>query len=150
MIHQKVSASDPGYLPGLDELGEIHSLPQLPVNRKALPELLPVEQENSLPPLDLPVDPGMVVLNRLLGPECSSDSPAWSINPVPRMRELQKVLIAHSLQLPEQQRGPCLAAVRRINDNIDWRLRLQQMRRSHAEGPSIQQDQENDEKKETA
>lgn len=150
MINQKLSGSDLSSLRGLDDLGEIHSLPELPVIRKALPELLPGEQESSLPPLDLPVDPGMVVLNRLLGPECSFDSPAWSANPVPRMRELQKTLIAHSLQLPEELRGPCLAAVRRVNDNIDWRLRLQQMRRSHAEGPSNQQDQENDEKKETA
>jgi hypothetical protein len=150
LSNQNLVGSGLTTLRGLDDLGEIHSVPELPAIRKALPELLPVEQESSLPPLDLPVDPGMVVLNRLLGPECSSDSPAWRANPVARMRDLQKLLIAHSLQLPEEQRAPCLVAVRRVNENIDWRLRLQQMRRSHAEGPFNQQGQEDDEKKETA
>lgn len=150
MINNQTSAIDLARLRGIDDLAEIHSVPDVPALRKALPELLPVEQEVSLPPSAIPVDPTLAVLNRILGPQLSSDSPAWSGNPVPRMRSLQKKLIEHSLGLPESERGPCMGAILRVNQAIDWRLRWNQMRRSDAERIFNVQDENGDETKETA
>lgn len=150
MINTQTSALDPARLRGLDDLAEIHSVPDVPAVLKSLPDLLPVEQEASLPPNEIPVDATLAALNRILGPRLSSDSPAWSGNPVPRMRSLQKTLVEHSLRLPEAERGPCMRAILMVNQAIDWRLRWDHMRRSEAERKFNLQDEDGDEKKETA
>jgi hypothetical protein len=150
LISNQTSAVDPARLRGLDDLAEIHSVPDVPAVLKSLPDLLPVEQEVSLPPSELPADATLVMLGGILGPRLSSDSPAWSGNPVPRMRSLQKLLVEHSLRLAEAERGPSLRAILMVNQAIDWRLRWHQMRRSDAERMFNLQDENDDEKQETA
>lgn len=150
MINHQTSAADLAHLRGIDDLAEIHSVSGVPAVRKSLPDLLPVEQEVSLPPTEILVDVVLVVLGRILGPRLSSDNPAWSGNPVPRMRSLQKKLAEHALRLDEAERGPCMRAIRMVNQAIEWRLRWDHMRRSEAERKFNLQDENDDEKKETA
>ncbi len=135
---------------GIAELGEqaeIHSLQEsLPV-AKAWPALLPGEITASLPEQDYPVDPAQQMLSGLLGRRLSVDSAAWSGDPVPRMRALQKKLIEFSLTQNEAERRPCMEAIRVVELAVNWRLRWQQMRRSELEGeagvePSLTQQQE--------
>lgn len=149
MINNQTSAIDLARLRGVDDLAEIHSVPDVPAVLKSLPELLPVEQEASLPPNDIPVDPTLVMLNQILGPQLSSDNLAWKGNPVPCMRSLEKILVEFALTLPESERSLCLGAIDQVEQSITLRLRWHQMRRSHAESHFNQEEQKSDEKKET-
>lgn len=63
-----------------------------------------------------------------LGQLLTVANPAWSGDPLPRMRALQKKLIEHSLNLSQEERGPCLQAISVVEQAVQMRLRLQQMR----------------------
>ncbi|MFC5474019.1 hypothetical protein [Paraherbaspirillum soli] len=76
------------------------------------------------------VDRPLAPLTDFLGPLLTVANPAWSGDPVPRMRDLQKVLVAHSLTLDRAERGPCLAAISVVEHAVTLRLRLQQLRMS--------------------
>lgn len=76
------------------------------------------------------VDGPLTPLTDFLGPLLTVANPAWSGDPVPRMRELQKVLVAHSLKLDRAERGPCLTAISVVEQAVILRLRLQQLRMS--------------------
>jgi hypothetical protein len=149
VINNQTTGIDLARLRGVDDLTEIHSIPDVPAVLKSLPELLPVEQEVSLPPSDIPVDPTLLMLNRILGAQLSSDNLAWKSNAVACMRSLQKRLVEYALTLPESDRAVCLMAIDKIEQPIMWRLRWNQMRRSHAESHFNQEDKKSDEKKET-
>lgn len=122
----------------LGEAAEIHSVAESGAITRARPELLPGEAEASLPAQEAPRDPALAIAARVLGARLSSDSAAWRGDPVPLMRSLQKMLVGHSLTLPEDRRAPALGAIRAVELAVRWRLRWQQMRRSDAESQIIQ------------
>jgi hypothetical protein len=95
--------------------------------------LLPGELEASLPsPADLP-EGAVAPLTRFLGPLLTVANPAWVGDPVPRMRALQKALVAHSLTLAEDDRSSLMGAISVVETAVQWRLRWQQMRMTEAE-----------------
>lgn len=119
---------------GLDaaEFAEIHSLQTELLAPKTHAALQPEEEALSLPPPEL-LDPKMEVLGRVLGSALTSDNPVWRGNAIPRLRALQKALIAHSLTRERDDRRTGLDAVRVLERNIRLRLRWQQMARSDNE-----------------
>jgi len=124
------------------DAGEIHSAAQtLPVARTR-PALLAAGEALSLPQQAFTPDPTLQWLSGMLGAGLSTDSLAWRGNPVPAMRGLQKLLVAHSLDLPEESRGPSMRAIRAVELAVRWRLRWMQMKRSDAESQSIQPQQD--------
>ena len=124
------------------DASEIHSAAHtLPVARTR-PALLPAEEALSLPPQAFTPDPALQLLGRMLGTGLSTDNPAWRGNPVPAMRGLQKLLVEHSLGLPERSRGPSMRAIQAVELAVRWRLRWMQMKRSDAESQSIQPQQD--------
>lgn len=120
--------------PDAAEFAEIHSLQTELLAPKSRATLRPDEEELSLPPPEL-ADPKMALLGRALGSAVTTDNPVWRGNPVPRLRALQKALIAHSLTRDKDDRRIGLDAVRVLERGIRLRLRWQQMARSDAEGP---------------
>ena len=121
----------------LEEAGEIHGLAELPAVSRSRPALLPAEEEVSLPALETPRDPVLASLARILGERLTSDNLAWRGDPVPTMRGLEKLLVAHSLALPEARREPAMRAIRVVELAVRWRLRWLQMKRSEAESQFI-------------
>lgn len=119
---------------GIDaaEFAEIHSLQTELLAPKTHAALQPEEEALSLPPPD-PLDPKMEVLGRVLGSAVTADNPVWRGNAIPRLRALQKALIAHSLTRERDDRRIGLDAVRVLEQNIRLRLRWQQMARSDNE-----------------
>lgn len=67
-------------------------------------------------------------LTTFLGESLTSANSAWTGNPVPRMRALQKVLVGHGIGLPDGERDSALQAITVIEKSIQLRLRLQQLR----------------------
>ena len=94
--------------------------------------------EASLAAPELARDPVLAMLGQQLGARLSSDNLAWRGDPVPTMRSLQKMLVAHSLTLGESEREPALGAIRAVELAVRWRLRWMQMRRSEAESHFIE------------
>ena len=94
--------------------------------------LRPEEEVLSLAPGESP-DPKLVLLGRMLDPALTADNPLWRDDPVPALRALQKMLIAHALTLPSDARDATLAALRVVEHAVRLRLRWQQMQRSAAE-----------------
>jgi hypothetical protein len=78
-------------------------------------------------------DTVLLMVGRVLGEALTTDNPAWRGNPVPTMRSLQRLLVAHSLTLREEERMPAMAAIRAVESAVRWRLRWTQMRRSDTE-----------------
>jgi hypothetical protein len=119
---------------GLDaaEFAEIHSLQTELLAPKTHAALQPEEEALSLPPPE-PNDPKMELLGRALGSAVTTDNPVWRGNAIPRLRALQKALIAHSLTRERDDRRTGLDAVRVLERNIRLRLRWQQMARSDNE-----------------
>lgn len=72
-------------------------------------------------------------LTEFLGETLTSDNPAWKDDSLPRMRMLQKKLIACALMLPEDERGECLGAISVVEGDVRLRLRWQQMRMTEEE-----------------
>jgi hypothetical protein len=124
------------------EAGEIHSVEDVAPLPKARPSLLPGEEDVSVPDQQFPRDPVLLMVNRVLGERLTTDNPAWRGDPVPVMRSLQKMLVAHSLTLAEAEREPAMDAIRAVELAVRWRLRWMQMRRSEAESHFIQPQQE--------
>lgn len=115
--------------------GGIYSVPEhgetAPVG---LLQLGPAEAKVSMPSEEAAgaVNP-LGALTRFIGAALTVGSPAWGGDPVPAMRGLQKKLVECSLTLGEQERTPCLAAISVVEDAVQWRLRLQQMRMNDVE-----------------
>ncbi len=66
-------------------------------------------------------------LTRWLGNALTTRNNAWSRDPLPDLRALQKLLLAKSLATEGQPRADCLAAIRVVEMNVQWRLRMLQM-----------------------
>lgn len=114
------------------ETGDIQSLPEPRLAPKSSLLLKPAEAAVSLPPsTELPN--AVAPLTRILGPKLTVDSPAWSGDPVPGMRMLQKTLLEAALRLREEDRGDVLAAIELVEAAVQMRLRWQQMRRSEVD-----------------
>ena len=128
---------------GLDaaEFAEIHTLQAELLAPKSRAALQPGEEALSLPPPEL-TDPKMELLCRALGSALTTDNPVWRGNPVPRLRALQKALIAHSLTRDRDDRRVGLDAVRVLERGIRLRLRWQQMARSDSEAPVANEEPE--------
>jgi hypothetical protein len=126
-----VQASNPAgqHAAGLQgEVGEIvGNVRQEPIMRISRAELSPREQAISLPPTVMATPSPIAPLTRFLGPLLTVANPAWSGDPVPRMRGLQKRLVEHSLTVPESERSACMAAITVVEMAVQLRLRYQQM-----------------------
>jgi hypothetical protein len=123
-----------GTAPSADDVG-IYSLPE---NGEALSiglqQLGPAEARVSMPSEENVGGANPIgALTQFIGPALTVNSPAWSGDPVHAMRSLQKKLVEHSLTLDEKNRAPCLAAISVVEDAVQWRLRLQQMRMNDVE-----------------
>ena len=116
------------------EVGEIQAQPtqiaNVPVSRLTL---LPGEEAASLPVSREDFRPAFAPLTQFLGPLLTVANPAWTGDPVPRMRALQKKLVEHSLTLPQEDRTDCLAAITVVERSVQLRLRFQQMRMTEAD-----------------
>ncbi len=119
------------------EAGEIHSVADAAPPARARPALLPGEEEASLPVQEAVRDPVLAMVAGVLGARLTCDNLAWRGDPVPLMRSLQKMLVAHSLTQAEAERAPALGAIRAVELAVRWRLRWMQMRRSEAESHFI-------------
>jgi hypothetical protein len=114
------------------ETGDIHNVPQTQLEPKALLLLKPSEVAVSLPSsTELPN--AVAPLTTILGPRLTVDSPAWSGDPIPGMRMLQKTLLSVSLQQEQGDRADLLTAIELVEKAVQMRLRWQQMRRSDVE-----------------
>lgn len=118
------------------EQGDIHSVQGAELAPKSRLLLNPHEAALSLPPpAELPnaVEP----LTGILGASLTIDNPAWSGDPVPGMRLLQKRLVEASLRMAEECRPDLLHAIALVEKAVQMRLRWQQMRRSEAESATL-------------
>ncbi|WP_144241446.1 hypothetical protein [Janthinobacterium agaricidamnosum] len=66
-------------------------------------------------------------LTRWLGNGLTTRNKAWAQDPLPDLRALQKLLLAKSLATEGQPRAECLAAIKVVELNVQWRLRMLQM-----------------------
>jgi hypothetical protein len=69
-------------------------------------------------------------LTQMLGVALTAGSPAWTGDPVPKMRALQKKLLEQGMQCTGAARGVALAAISVVEKNIQLRLRLHQLHMS--------------------
>lgn len=114
------------------EIGDIYSLSEARLEPKKHLQLKPSEVAVSLPPsTELPN--AVAPLTDILGAKLTTDSPAWSGDPIPGMRMLQKTLVATSLQQDESERKDLLVAIELVEKAVQMRLRWQQMQRSEIE-----------------
>lgn len=114
------------------ERGEIHGVQNAELESKSRLLLSPAEAALSLPPsTELPN--AVAPLTEILGARLTVDNPAWSGDPVPGMRMLQKTLVEASLRMSEEVRPDLLNAISLVEKAVQMRLRWQQMRRSEAE-----------------
>jgi hypothetical protein len=114
------------------ELGDIHSVPETQLAPKSRLLLKPSEMAVSLPQsTELPN--AIAPLTTILDPRLTVDSPAWSGDPIPGMRLLQKTLLSVSLQQAQEDRTDLLTAIELVEKAVQMRLRWQQMRRSEVE-----------------
>jgi hypothetical protein len=95
--------------------------------------LSPEDEEVSLPSMESGGNEAIAPLTRFLGPQLTVANPAWSADPVPQMRALQKKLVEHSLTLAPGDRGECMEALRIVENAVQLRLRFQQMRMTEEE-----------------
>ncbi|MFZ6773936.1 hypothetical protein ACO0LB_14590 [Undibacterium sp. SXout7W] len=130
MSSTSVGRNNGGYTPDFNDLGGVNNAKKTPVMRN---HLQPGELAASLPSItDIPqntVEP----LTRFLGPSLTFASPAWIGDPIPRMRALQKTMIAHSLTLEEENRSDLMGSINEVETFVQWNLRFQQMRIPDAE-----------------
>jgi hypothetical protein len=126
----RVSSSGAGRAEGLagDGYGDIAGPPALdrsqPVNRT---DLTPWEESASLLPSTPAGQETLAPLTRFLGAALTVANPAWSRDPLPGLRALQRRLVDYSLALDPEQRDDSMAAILVVEDAVRLRLRLQQM-----------------------
>lgn len=145
MINRQSNAVDQARYREVGELAEIHRVAEAEPVPRARADLLAAEESLSLPAEALPADPAMAVLTGALGAQLSTDNRVWRGDPVPGLRGLERLLLAHALALEPAGRAPCLQAIRVVELAVLWRLRWQQMRRSDAEGNPTPKEEVSDE-----
>lgn len=90
-------------------------------------DLSPWEETASLEP-DVPAaQETLAPLTRFLGAALTVANPAWSRDPLPGLRALQRRLVDHSLALAQSERADSMDAILVVEDAVRLRLRLQQM-----------------------
>lgn len=111
------------------DVGEIQSLEAAPPSAAISgAELHPGEAAASLFQSCETMPAAIEPLTKFLGSALTFANPAWSGDPVPRMRGLQKTLVEHALTLKEGARGDCLNAITVVERAVQLRLRFQQLR----------------------
>lgn len=115
------------------DLSDIQNIPEAPAELRTRPALLAEEVAVSVPESANVASIEIRILNRMLGLKLTVDNPVWTGDPVPHMRALQKMLVGHSLSLPDHDRSECLDAITLVERAVQLRLRWLQMRRSEAE-----------------
>lgn len=131
-----VNELQPHYPLDIGEAGDIHGLADAASTTpaaRARPVAQPDDDSAAPPDQTFQHDPVLAMVAGILGTRLTTDNLAWRGDPVPVMRSLQKMLVAHSLTLPEARREPALGAIRAVELAVRWRLRWMQMRRSEAE-----------------
>ena len=123
------------------ETGEIHSLREPQPAPPARQPLRPAETGPSAPP-SIERPNSVAPLTAIIGARLTTESCAWSGDPIPGMRLLQKTLVAASLALEQGERADLLSAIELVEKAVQMRLRWQQMRRSDAEGPTETEQEE--------
>lgn len=141
MIKRVNGAPGAGQL-DVGEMGEIQTVVREVLVPKALPMLGQEEALASMPSADDTIDRKILLLNRAIGEKLTVNNPVWTGDPIPRMRALQKRLIAYSLTLETEERQPCMDAIRVVEQNVQLRLRWQQMKRSDLELDGVSEDEE--------
>ena len=116
-----------GGLPLMPDGGEIHpvGVPVLVAN-VSVSALEPTEAAASFNPATRRVKSGIEPLTQFLGVALTSGNPAWTGDPVPKMRALQKKLLEQGMALSGERRGVMLSAISVVEGNIQLRLRLYQ------------------------
>lgn len=111
-----------------EDYGEIAGPPALdrsqPINRG---DLTPWEESASLPTSAQAGGETLAPLTRFLGAALTVANPAWSRDPLPGLRALQKRLVDYSLTLGAGERDDSMAAIIVVEEAVRLRLRLQQM-----------------------
>ncbi|RSZ61104.1 hypothetical protein HF313_16425 [Massilia atriviolacea] len=96
----------------------------VPVKRT---DLTAWEESASLSPFDAARQETLAPLTRFLGAALTVANPAWSRDPLPGLRALQKRLVDHSLALDPAARADSMEAILVVEDAVRLRLRFQQM-----------------------
>ncbi|NHZ91162.1 hypothetical protein F2P45_19380 [Massilia sp. CCM 8733] len=96
----------------------------VPVQRA---DLTPWEESASLAPDATAAQATLAPLTRFLGAALTVANPAWSRDPLPGLRALQKRLVDHALALDLADRADSMAAIVVVEEAVRLRLRLQQM-----------------------
>jgi hypothetical protein len=108
--------------------GDIAGAPALehsiPVKRT---DLSPAQESASLQAVVAAGPATLTPLTQYLGAALTVASPAWSRDPLPGLRALQKRLLAHSLARDPAGREDSMAAILVVEQAVHLRLRLQQM-----------------------
>jgi hypothetical protein len=90
-------------------------------------DLAPWQEAASLSPDAAQGEAALARLTRFLGAPLTVASPAWSRDPLPGLRALQKSLVAHSLTLDQGERADSMGAIGVVERAVRLRLRWQQM-----------------------
>lgn len=113
------------------EVGEIVTQsPILAAPNISASQLKEYERDASLHPVGRRDKRGIETLTSLLGLSLTAGSAAWSGDPIPKMRSLQKGLLAFGMTRDGADRKKALEAISVVEKNIQWRLRLHQLHMS--------------------
>ncbi|MEB0136389.1 hypothetical protein QN362_13685 [Actimicrobium sp. CCC2.4] len=130
MSISRTSGSGGASQPALDS-GEIFTPgPPLSLPNLSASQLIEVERKVSINLAGRWAGRGVEVLTTLLGLPLTAGSVAWSGDPVPKMRALQKKFLEHGMACEGAQRERALAAISVVEKNIHLRLRLHQLHMS--------------------
>ncbi len=113
------------------EIGEIFThAPDTSSSNISASQLKEYEREASINPVGRRAGRGIETLTSLLGLSLTAGSVAWSGDPVPKMRALQKKFLEFGMTCEGEDRQRALAAISVVEKNIQWRLRLHQLHMS--------------------
>ena len=113
------------------DIGEIFTpTPDLSSSNISPSQLKDYERDASINPVGRRAGRGIETLTALLGLPLTAGSVAWSGDPVPKMRSLQKKFLEFGMASEGDDRKRALAAISVVEKNIQWRLRLHQLHMS--------------------
>ncbi|MFT5532188.1 MAG: hypothetical protein ACI8WM_000688 [Burkholderiaceae bacterium] len=111
----------------------VHSPPNLSSS-----QLKEYERDASINLVGRNVGRSIDTLTSFLGLSLTAGSVAWSGDPVPKMRALQKKFLEFGMTCEGEDRQRALAAISVVEKNIQWRLRLHQLHMSELQQTSDQ------------
>ena len=132
----------PGSTPQIAlETGEIVTLDvEISQSNVSLSQLKEYERDASINLVGRHDSRGIDVLTSLLGVSLTAGSVAWSGDPVPKMRALQKKFLEHGLKQEGEPRRRALAAITVVEKSIKGRLRLHQLHMSDLQLASVREE----------